>query len=111
MPTHPNPYRQGLDRNAANHVPLTPLSLIGWAADVYPDRCAVVHGPLRRTWAQLRERSVQLASSLAAMEIGEGDTVAQYPPDDRSALRRADVGRGASLHQYPARCCYGGIRA
>ena len=81
MPTHPNPYRQGLDRNAANHVSLTPLSLIGWAADVYPDRCAVVHGPLRRTWAQLRERSVRLASSLAAMDIGEGDTVAVMLPN------------------------------
>ena len=43
MPTNPNPYRQGLDRNPANHVPLSPTSLVQWAADVYPDRCAVTH--------------------------------------------------------------------
>jgi fatty-acyl-CoA synthase len=81
MPTHPNPYRQGLDRNAANHVPLTPLSLLGWAADVYPDRCAVVHGPLRRSWRQLRERAIRLASSLSALGMGEGDTVAVMLPN------------------------------
>ena len=63
MPTHPNPYRQDLDRNAANHVPLTPLSLLDWAADIFPDRCAVIHGALRLSWAQVRERSRRLASA------------------------------------------------
>jgi fatty-acyl-CoA synthase len=81
MPTLPNPYRQGLDRNAANHVPLTPLSLLGWAADVYPERCAIVHGPLRRSWRQLRERATRLASSLAGLGMGEGDTVAVMLPN------------------------------
>ncbi len=47
-PAHPNPYRQGLERNAANHVALTPLSLLDRVADVFPERCAVIHGPLRR---------------------------------------------------------------
>lgn len=36
MPTSPNPYRQNLNRNPANYVPLTPVSLLEWAADVYP---------------------------------------------------------------------------
>ena len=81
MPTHPNPYRQGLDRNAANHVPLTPTSLVRWAADVYPDRCAVIHGSLRRTWRETWERSRRLASALAARDIGEGDTVAVMLPN------------------------------
>jgi fatty-acyl-CoA synthase len=81
MPTHPNPYRQGLDRNPANHVPLTPLSLLDWAADVYPDRLAVVHGPLRRTWAEVRVRARALASRLAAMDLGDGDTVAVMLPN------------------------------
>ena len=81
MPTHPNPYRQDLDRNAANHVPLTPLSLLDWAADIFPDRCAVIHGPLRLSWAQVRERSRRLASALRAMDIGEGDTVAVMLPN------------------------------
>ena len=34
MPTHPNPYQIDLDRNPANYTPLTPISLLGWAADV-----------------------------------------------------------------------------
>jgi fatty-acyl-CoA synthase len=81
MPTVPNPYRQGLDRNAANHVPLTPLSLLEWVSDVYPGHCAVVHGSLRRTWREVRDRSHRLASALAAMDIGDGDTVAVMLPN------------------------------
>jgi fatty-acyl-CoA synthase len=81
MPTRPNPYRQDLDRNPANHVPLTPISLIEWAADVYPDRCAVVHGDLRRSWAELYARSRRLASALVARDIGDGDTVAVMLPN------------------------------
>ena len=70
MPTRPNPYNLGLDRNPANHVPLTPISLLEWVADVYPDRCAVIHGPLRRSWQQLRSRAQQLASVLAGIDMG-----------------------------------------
>jgi len=81
MPTHPNPYRLGLDRNPANHAPLTPISLVEWAADVYPDRCAVIHGALRLTWRELVARARRLASALAAMDIGEGDTVAVMLPN------------------------------
>jgi fatty-acyl-CoA synthase len=81
MPTVPNPYRQGLDRNPANHVPLTPISLIEWAADVYPDHCATIHGPIRRSWREQYRRARQLASVLAARDIGDGDTVAVMLPN------------------------------
>ena len=81
MPTHPNPYRQGLDRNPANHAPLTPVSFLRWAADVYPDRPALIHGPVRRTWAELAERARRLGSALAARDVGEGDTVAVLLPN------------------------------
>jgi fatty-acyl-CoA synthase len=81
MPTHPNPYRQGLSRNAANHVPLSPISLVDWAADVFPDRLALIHGGLRLSWAELRARARRLASALAARDIGEGDTVAVMLPN------------------------------
>jgi len=85
MPTHPNPYRQGLSRNAANHVPLSPISLVDWAADVFPDRLALIHGATRLSWQQLRARARRLASALVARDIGEGDTVAvmlpNTPPD------------------------------
>ncbi len=81
MPTRPNPYRENLDRNPANHVPLTPISLVRWAADVFPDRCAVIHGPLRLTWSQMLERARRLASVLAARDIGAGDTVSVLLPN------------------------------
>ena len=81
MPTQPNPYRQDLDRNAANHVPLSPISLVEWAADVFPDRCAVIHGPLRYSWSQMLARARRLASVLSARDIGDGDTVSVVLPN------------------------------
>ena len=81
MPTDPNPYRQDLDRNDANYVPLTPLSLVEWAADVFPGRCAVIHGPLRYDWSQMMARARRLASVLAAGGIGDGDTVSVVLPN------------------------------
>ena len=69
-------YDRDLDRNPANHQPLTPLSLLERAAAVFPDRLAIVHGPLRRTYAQFHARTRRLASALAARGIGRGDTVA-----------------------------------
>ena len=68
-------YQVGLEANAANYAPLTPLVFLDWSADVYPDRLAVVHGRRRFTWAQTRERCQRLASALAARGVARGDTV------------------------------------
>ena len=68
-------YLMGLEANAANYAPLTPLVFLDWSADVYPDRLAVVHGRRRFTWAQTRERCQRLASALSARGVGRGDTV------------------------------------
>ena len=38
------PYDTDLDRNPANFQPLTPLSFLSRAADVYPDHTAIIHG-------------------------------------------------------------------
>ena len=46
------PYEQGLERNPANYAPLTPVSFLAKAASVYPDRLAIVHGEVRRTWSE-----------------------------------------------------------
>ncbi|MFP5406969.1 MAG: AMP-binding protein, partial [Gammaproteobacteria bacterium] len=81
MPTVPNPYRQGLDANAANHVALTPIDFAAWAADVFPERVAIIHGALRQTWAQTFERARRFASALAARDIGAGDTVSVLLPN------------------------------
>ena len=69
-------YDTGLDRNAANYVPLTPLTFIERAAYIYPDRVALIHGERRYTWAQTYGRSRRLASALKARGVGYGDTVA-----------------------------------
>jgi fatty-acyl-CoA synthase len=75
MAHRPNIYDLDLDKNAANHAPLTPLTFLEWTADVYPDRLAVVHGARRFSWRQVRERSRRLASALAQRGIVPGDTV------------------------------------
>jgi fatty-acyl-CoA synthase len=72
----PNPYEQDLDRNPANHAPLTPLTFIEWSASVYPARTAVIHGARRFSWKETYARCRRLASALARRGIGVGDTVA-----------------------------------
>ena len=71
-----NPYAEGLDKNPANYVPLTPLTFIERSASIYPDRVATIHGERRYTWLQAYQRSRRLASALAAQGVGAGDTVA-----------------------------------
>lgn len=70
-----NPYNTDLDRNPANHQPLTPLTFLERAASVFPDHTAIIHGPLRRSYAAFYARSRRLASALAKNGIGRGDTV------------------------------------
>ncbi len=65
-----------LDRNPANHQPLTPLGFLERAASVFPDQTAVIHGPLRRTYRELYARARRLASALERHGVGVGDTVA-----------------------------------
>lgn len=77
----PSIFEQDLPRNAANFAPLSPLPFIERAAEVYPQRTAVVHGPLCRTWAQTYARCRQLASALVRAGIGKGDTVAVMLPN------------------------------
>src|SRR5205814_6941586 len=46
------PYDIDLDRNAANFQPLTPLSFLERSAAVFPDHTAIIHGALRRSYAE-----------------------------------------------------------
>ena len=78
---HGHPYALGLDKNAANFVPLSPLSYLQRSAGVYPDRVAIVYGDLRQTWAQTYDRCRRFASALAAHGVGVGDTVAAMLPN------------------------------
>jgi fatty-acyl-CoA synthase len=76
-----NPYDDGLGKNPANYAVLTPLDFIERAADVYPDRLAVVHGPVRRSWKETRDRARRLASALARSGVEKGETVAAILPN------------------------------
>lgn len=74
-------YDSGLDKCAANHVALTPVSFVERSAEVFGDLAAVVHGARRYTWAQTRERSARLAAALRALGVGRGSTVSVMLPN------------------------------
>jgi len=65
-----------LRRDPANFAALSPLGFLARAATVHPRRTAVVHGSLRRDWAETYARCRRLASALRRRGIGRGDTVA-----------------------------------
>ncbi len=69
-------YDTNLDKNDANFTPLSPLSFLIRAAEVYPDRTSIIHGKKQFTWSETYKRSKQLASALSKRGIGKGDTVA-----------------------------------
>ncbi len=95
-----HPFRTGLDRNAANFVPLTPVSFLARAAEVYPDKTAVIHGELEYSYRELGERVRRLASVLSARGVGRGDTVAIMAPNVPALLEAhyAVPGLGAVLN-------------
>ncbi|HEV2187001.1 MAG TPA: AMP-binding protein, partial [Stellaceae bacterium] len=76
-----NPYATGLDKNAANFVPLSPLGFLRRTAEVYPQRTAIVYGNRRQTWRETQARCHRLASALTKRGIGRGDTVAVMSPN------------------------------
>lgn len=48
-----NPYNKDLDQNPANYQPLTPLTFLERAANVFPDQIAIIHGNLRQNYSEL----------------------------------------------------------
>ena len=65
----------GLEKNAANFVALSPLTFLQNTARIYPMRTAVVYGTRRTTWQELYSRCRRLAAAFAAHGIGKGDVV------------------------------------
>lgn len=76
-----NPYSHGLDAGKANYAPLTPLGFLERAAAVHPDKTAVIHGTLRRTYAEFSQRCQSLAAALKSHGVGPGDTVSVLAPN------------------------------
>ncbi|WP_346892165.1 acyl-CoA synthetase [uncultured Roseibium sp.] len=75
MDASTSPFSVGLDKNTANFAPLSPLSFLNRAADIFPDHIAVVHGSQRLDYKTLYSRCRQLGSALSRLGIGKDDTV------------------------------------
>ena len=70
-----NKYNQNLDKNPSNYVPLTPLSFLERAKDIYPNYEALVYETKSFTWTEVFNRCTKFASALEKIGIVEGDTV------------------------------------
>lgn len=68
-------YDLELDKNAANYVPLSPLTFLRRSASVYPNHLAVVHGNFKYTYSEAYDRARRLGSKLLSKGIGKNDTV------------------------------------
>ncbi len=100
-----DPYETGLDKNAANYQPLTPLIFLERAASVHPDHVAIVHGSAQIPYRTFYARARQLASALAARGIGKRDTVSVMLANS-PAMLEAHYGvpmTGAVLHSINTR--------
>ncbi|MBT7427550.1 MAG: acyl-CoA synthetase [Betaproteobacteria bacterium] len=74
-------FNHQLGKNPGNYASLSPMSLIAWAADVYPDRCALVHANQSQSWAETYTRCRRFASALSQLGVKYGDTVAIMAPN------------------------------
>jgi fatty-acyl-CoA synthase len=71
----------GLEKCAANHVALTPLSFLQRAAGIWPDRPALAYGDQVWSYAAYAARITRLASALARAGVNPGDVVATLLPN------------------------------
>ncbi len=71
----------GLERNAANFVPLTPLSFLARAAAIFPGHTAMIYGKTRRSYRDYHARVSRLASALARRGVKPGNVVATLLPN------------------------------
>jgi len=74
-------YDKDLDQNAANYVPLSPVTFLKRAATVYPNKIAVIHGDRRITYSDLHAMVTRFASALVKRGIRKGDTVSILAPN------------------------------
>jgi fatty-acyl-CoA synthase len=66
---------QELSKNAANYIPLSPLSFLARTADIFGDRTAVIYEDRHYSWAQTYGRCRALAGALVGRGLRRGDTV------------------------------------
>jgi fatty-acyl-CoA synthase len=66
--------------------PLTPLEFARRSRRLYPDREAVVDGPLRLTYRDFFDRCDRWSAALQGLGVGRGDRVAYIAPNTHSQL-------------------------
>ena len=76
----------GLSANAANHVPLVPADFLERAGATWPEKTAVIHGSLRLSYRDFRDRARRMASALMRRGIGKGDVVSIIAPNTPAML-------------------------
>ena len=79
--TQPGDGDYPLPQQSANYAPLSPLSFLARAADVYPQAIALIHGQRQLTWAQVYSRCRQFASQLQNQGVRPGDVVSIVAPN------------------------------
>lgn len=67
--------------NEANFAPLTPLTFLKRAAEIHPDRTAIIHGDRRIGYRKFYARARRLASALKKAGVRPGDTVSAMLPN------------------------------
>ncbi|MEL6608457.1 MAG: AMP-binding protein [Pseudomonadota bacterium] len=72
---------RGLEKRAANYVPLTPLSHLQRAASVFADRTALIYGDRSQSYSEYHTRVTKAASALVQLGIEPGDVVATILPN------------------------------
>jgi len=65
----------------ANRVELSPVSFLPRAAEIHPDRIAVIHGARRISYAEWETRARRLASALRRAGVRRGDVVSAMLPN------------------------------
>ena len=76
-----SPFEENLPKNQANYSPLTPLSFLTRTAEVFPERAAVIHGEIKRSWRETLKRCTRLASALKKKGVVQGTTVSVMAPN------------------------------
>ncbi len=74
-------FEKDLTPNAANYVPLSPISFLRRSATVYPHKTAVIYGHIEYDYLTFYRRCRKLASALIKRGIGQGDTVSVMAPN------------------------------
>ncbi len=100
-----NIFVKNLDKNPANHQPLTPLSFFERTAAIFPNHVAIIHGEGQTTYESFYKRSVKLASAISNEGVKKGDTVSVMLSNTPSMLEAhmAVPMAGAVLHTMNTR--------